>query len=96
MPGSPAEKAGIKAGDEIIEVAGDSSRLDFSDIMMAAVLSGKEKAIPLKVRRADGTIDDISLVAEAVAGRSISGLRDTKTIYADHGKIAPRRRQPVV
>jgi regulator of sigma E protease len=74
VPGSPAEKAGIKSGDEIIEVAGDSSRLDFSDIMMAAVLSGKDKAIPLRVRRADGTIDDISLVAKQLPGGQFRGF----------------------
>ena len=74
VPGSPAEQAGIKSGDEIVEVAGDSSRLDFSDIMMAAVLSGKDKAIPLKVRRADGTIDDISLVAKQVPGGQFRGF----------------------
>jgi len=67
-PGSPAEKAGIRSGDEVIEVAGDSGRLDFSDIMMAAVLSAKNEAIPLKVRRTDGTIDDISLAAEQLPG----------------------------
>ena len=66
--GSPAEKAGIRPGDEIIEVAGDSGRLDFSDIMMAAVLSAKNEAIPLKVRHADGTIDGISLAAEQLPG----------------------------
>lgn len=74
VPGSPAEKAGIKSGDEIVEVGGDSSRLDFGDIMMAAVLSGKDKAIPLKVRRADGTIDDISLVAKQLPGGQFRGF----------------------
>ncbi len=74
LPGSPAEKAGIKPGDEIVEVAGDSSRLDFSDIMMAAVLSGKDKSIPLKVRRADGAIDDIALVAKQLPGGQFRGF----------------------
>ena len=74
MPGSPAEKAGIKAGDEIIEVAGNSSRLDFGDIAMTAVLSAKDKEIPLKVRRADGTIDDISLVAKQLPGGQLRGF----------------------
>jgi len=74
LPGSPAEKAGIKPGDEIVEVAGDSSRLDFSDIVMAAVLSGEKEAIPLKVRRADGTIDDITLAAEQLPNAKFRGL----------------------
>jgi regulator of sigma E protease len=68
LPGSPAEKAGIKAGDEIIEVAGEDGRLDFSDIMMPGVLSAKGEQIPIKIRREDGSIIDISLAAEQTPG----------------------------
>ena len=69
IPGSPAERAGIRPGDEVIEVAGESGRLDFSDVMMAGVLSGKGKGVPLKVRHEDGTIEDVSLVAEMLPGK---------------------------
>ena len=89
IPGSPAEKAGIKSGDEIIEVAGDSSRLDFGDIMMAAVLSGKDKAIPLKVRRADGTIDDISLVAKQLPGGQFRGFGIQKPTTLTIAQLPP-------
>jgi regulator of sigma E protease len=68
IPGSPAERAGIRPGDEVIEVAGEDSRLDFSDVMMAGVLSAKGQAIPLKVRHEDGTIENISLAAEQLPG----------------------------
>jgi len=68
LPGSPAEKAGLKGGDEIIEVAGKDGRLDFSDILMAGVLSAEGEEIPLKVRRNDGSIEDMNLTAELLPG----------------------------
>lgn len=68
IPGSPAEKAGIRAGDEVIEVAGKDGRLDFTDVKMAAVLSAKGEAVPLKIRREDGTIEKVTLTAEHLPG----------------------------
>ncbi|MFC1739301.1 site-2 protease family protein [Planctomycetota bacterium] len=65
---SPAAKAGLSSGDEIIEIAGKSDNLDFSDIAMAAALSGKEEAVPMKVRHEDGSIEDYSIVAEKIKG----------------------------
>jgi len=63
-PGSPAQRAGLKAGDEIIEIAGKSKNLDFTNITMAAGLSGGGEEIALKVRHEDGTIEDFTIVAE--------------------------------
>jgi regulator of sigma E protease len=64
MPDSPAEQAGLKAGDEIIEVAGKSDDLDFTNIGIAAALSGRDEAVALKVRHEDGSEEDLALVAE--------------------------------
>jgi regulator of sigma E protease len=74
IPGSPAEKAGIKPGDEIVQVAGNSSRLDFSDIVMAAVLSDTNEAVPLKIKHADGTIENVSLKAAQIPGAKFRGF----------------------
>jgi regulator of sigma E protease len=63
-PGSPAALAGLKAGDEIIEIAGKSDNLDFSDIAMRAALSGKDEKIALKVKHEDGSIEDFAIAAE--------------------------------
>jgi regulator of sigma E protease len=63
-PGSPACRAGLKAGDEIIEIAGKSKNLEFTTVTMAAGLSGKDEKIALKVRHEDGSIEDFALVAE--------------------------------
>jgi len=68
IPDSPAARAGLKAGDEIIEVAGKSANLDFSDIGIAAALSGKNEKVALRVRHEDGSEEDLSLVAEQLSG----------------------------
>lgn len=71
MPDSPAALAGLKAGDEIIEVAGKSANLDFSDIGIAAALSGRDEKVVLRVRHADGSEEDLTLVAEQLPGESM-------------------------
>ncbi|MGD9110116.1 MAG: site-2 protease family protein [Phycisphaerales bacterium] len=72
IPGSPAALANLEAGDEIIEVDGKNKNLDFSNIGIAAALSGENEAIKLKVRRRSGSIEQLSLVAERVPG---SGMK---------------------
>jgi regulator of sigma E protease len=54
-PGSPAARAGLKPGDEIIEIAGKSDNLDFGNIVMAAALSDSNEAVEMRVRHQDGT-----------------------------------------
>jgi len=68
LPGSSAEKAGIQAGDEIIEVDGESGRLDFTDVVMAAVLSGNDEEVPMKIRHEDASTEEVSLKAEKLPG----------------------------
>jgi regulator of sigma E protease len=63
-PGSPAALAGIKAGDEVIEIAGKSKDIDFTSIGISAALSGKDEKVSLRVRHEDGTEEDFALVAE--------------------------------
>ncbi len=63
-PGSPAERAGLRAGDEIIEIAGKSKDIDFTSIGISAALSGKNEKVPMRVRHEDGTEEDLAIVAE--------------------------------
>jgi regulator of sigma E protease len=71
LPDSPAEREGIKPGDEVIEIGGRSKDLDFSNIMIAAALSDVNEAVALKVRHEDGSEEDFVLVAERLPGESM-------------------------
>jgi regulator of sigma E protease len=71
LPNSPAARAGLRPGDEIVEIAGKKGSLDFSDIGIAAALSGKNEEVPVKVRHRDGSEQEFSLVAEQKKGESL-------------------------
>ncbi len=66
-PNSPAALAGLEPGDEIIEVNGKSYNLDFSDIVLAGALSGRDEQVGFKAKR-DGSVKDFALVAEQKPG----------------------------
>jgi len=68
IPNSPAARAGLKAGDKIIEIGGKNHNLDFSSIGIAAALSDVNEAVKLKVEHADGSVEDFELVAERFPG----------------------------
>ena len=74
MPNSPAERAGLKAGDEIIEIEGESEDLDFVNIAIAAALSGKDEKVQMRVRHLGGTEEDFVLVAEQLPQESLRGF----------------------
>ena len=85
VPGSPAAIAGIRPGDEIVEINGKSKDLDFSDIGIAAALSGKDEEIPMKVKHPDGSESEYKLVAEMREGEQ---MRLFGILYANSLDIA--------
>ena len=74
LPDSPAERAGLKAGDEIIEIEGENDDLDFGNIAIAAALSGRNEKVHMKIRHEDGSEEDLTLVAEQIPGESLRGF----------------------
>ncbi len=67
VPGSPAQAAGLKAGDRVVEVNGEDF-VDFTSLQFAAALSDKGEATDLRIRRADGTTKEVSIVSERLEG----------------------------
>ncbi len=91
MSGSPAERQGLRAGDEIVEVNGDTF-VDFTALVLAPALSSKGQPIHFKVKRPDGRIDAIDVVAEdavlsEIPGRSL-GIQQGQTLTIER-KITP-------
>ena len=70
-PDSPAARAGLRGGDEIIEIAGKSDNLDFGNILMAAALSKKDEKVSLKIKHPDGSIEDFAIAAELLPGMPV-------------------------
>jgi regulator of sigma E protease len=68
VPGSAAEKAGVQPGDRILEINGESNDLQPDDILAASVLSDPGQPVPLTLRRPDGTVVHLSIVAQRTAG----------------------------
>jgi regulator of sigma E protease len=68
---SPAARAGLKPGDEIIEIAGQKKDLDFSNIEVAAALSGKNEQVPIKVKHTDNSEEIYHLKAELLPGEQM-------------------------
>jgi regulator of sigma E protease len=83
VPGMPADKAGLKAGDEIIAVNGKTN-VDFTDVGMAAALSGRSKAVGLRVRHRDGIVEDVEIKPVA----SNRGVREFGIYKPDTLEIA--------
>lgn len=63
---SPADKAGIVAGDRIIEVNGEKF-VNFENVVLAPALSSTGEEINFVVEHADGTTEPINVVASQPA-----------------------------
>ncbi|MCJ7776823.1 MAG: site-2 protease family protein [Sedimentisphaerales bacterium] len=71
VPNSPAAEAGLLAGDEVIEIAGKSEDLDFSNILVAAALSHVDEAVTLKVKHRNGSKEQFAIIAKKLPGEQM-------------------------
>ena len=85
-PNSPAAIAGIRDKDRIVELNGDSF-VDFLSLSMATMLSDNADPLELKVQHPDGSIEDMTIVAEESEGSILPG-RDLGIIQAKTLNIA--------
>jgi regulator of sigma E protease len=70
LKGSPAEKAGLKKGDRVVEI--DGKRIDTWEDMTQIVSSSPEKPLVFEMRR-DGSVVDRTIVPEKKTVDSLEG-----------------------
>jgi regulator of sigma E protease len=79
IPKSPAARAGLQPGDEVLMIDGKTKDLDFSNILVTAALSNANEPVPITVRHPDGSIKETTLVAESLPG----------SLFRDFGIASP-------
>ncbi|MCX5632566.1 MAG: site-2 protease family protein [Phycisphaerae bacterium] len=86
LPGFPADKAGLKAGDEIIEINGKANP-DFRGVALIAAFSGKNEPVSLKVKRTDGSVENLAVIAKDMPGMGFKGFGITPAGALEIAKV---------
>ncbi|MBN1844484.1 MAG: site-2 protease family protein [Sedimentisphaerales bacterium] len=64
LPDSPAQRAGIRGGDEIIAIDGKDEHLSFMNVTIAAAFADEGQKIPITVRHPDGSVETFHVEPE--------------------------------
>ncbi|MCU0914112.1 MAG: site-2 protease family protein [Planctomycetes bacterium] len=87
-PRSPAAQAGLRPGDEVLKINGKGKDLDFSNILLAAALSDADEPVALTVQHADGTTQDVTLLAQSSPGSQFRDFGVTQPLSLKVAAIA--------
>jgi regulator of sigma E protease len=83
-PDSPAQRAGLQAGDQIVAVDGQSYEL-FGTNILQGIRGHMGEEVTLTIRRADGRVEDLPVQlrsqAEVDAQHGPLGIRDNEQIH---------------
>jgi len=88
IPKSPAARAGLQPGDEVLQIDGQTKDLDFSNILIAAALSRANAPVPITVRHPDGSIEETTVVAESVPGSQFRDFGITQPLSLKIARVA--------
>jgi regulator of sigma E protease len=88
VPKSPAARAGLQPGDEVLKIDSQTKDLDFSNILIAAALSRAHAPVPITVRHLDGSIEETTLVAESLPGSQFRDFGITQPLSLKIASVA--------
>jgi regulator of sigma E protease len=90
VPNSPAEAAGIRAGDRIIAVNGESFKddfVDFTTVAMSGALTPPGEAVQFTVRRPNGQVEETSAIPKLAAADPMKlrqfGIEQAQTLLVN-------------
>jgi regulator of sigma E protease len=80
-PNSPAQLAGLRPGDRVVEVNGEKF-VDFTSLPLAAALSAKGEPTSFLVEDTGGTMEQLNIVAELAPGAKMRsfGISQAETL----------------
>lgn len=73
IPASPADVAGLKAGDRIVAIDGETF-IDFTTVILSAALSDKDRGVAMKIERSGLPAMEVRLAADKPV-HDTSGIR---------------------
>jgi carboxyl-terminal processing protease len=85
MPNTPAEKAGLKAGDAILAVNGEDAEGWSVDKAVLKIRGPRGSTVGLRVRHVDGSVQELTLVRDDIMVASVDNLPPGGTLRDARG-----------